>query len=223
MRPWAMVGGANKWMRLGGSLLCGAWLTQGAPVLHARDADSFTVTVRLQVARAIAPRVLSAVLRDEAESLWRPYGVQLAWSADAGVADGDEANGFSIDATIEHSMLSPWVAVLGNASIGLVTPRQPIRVSFDATERVLARRIPAPTQQVVRDRDLARALGRVLAHEIGHVLLAAPTHDAAGLMRANFTATDLAGGDRSPFRLLPDDVARLHNRVRALTAIGPAH
>ena len=65
----------------------------------------------------------------------------------------------------------------------------------------------------------ARALGRVLAHEIGHVLLSAPYHDEAGLMRAVFRPDELAGPDRAPFRLTCGGIGRLRSRVRMLTGI----
>jgi hypothetical protein len=91
-------------------------------------------------------------------------------------------------------------------------------VSFDATEDVLALRT---TNQalIVRDHELARALGRVLAHEIGHVLLGAPFHDEAGLMRGVFRSNELAEPNRAPFRLTRSDVGRLRSRIPALTGI----
>jgi hypothetical protein len=39
---------------------------------------------------------------------------------------------------------------------------------------------------------LGVVLGRAVAHEIGHFLLATPTHAASGLMRARIAAADFA-------------------------------
>jgi hypothetical protein len=72
---------------------------------------------------------------------------------------------------------------------------------------------------VVTDRELARALGRVLAHEIGHVLLGARNHDQTGLMRVSFLPDELAAADRAPFRLTCLDVGRLRSRIGILTGI----
>jgi hypothetical protein len=195
---------------LGALLACAASRT-------ATPTPEFTVTLRVRVEHAIAAHVPMRDLRDETEILWRPYGVQFEWVAAS--APLDEAAGFAIDVTLERFDLSPWAAVLGNATIGVNHSHGPIRLSFEAAGRVLAAGALARTSaaRIVSDREIARGLGRVLAHEIGHVLLAAPYHDAAGLMRANFSASDLASLDRTPFQLSCNGVARLRTRVDVLT------
>jgi hypothetical protein len=196
--------------------LLGVLLACAAPRIDAAPPE-ITVTLRVRVAHSIVARVPMAVLREETESLWRPYGVQLEW-LDA-TAPLEEAAGFPVDVTLERFDLAPWSAILGNATMGINHSHGPIRLSFDAAGRVLAAAPIARTSgsRVVTDREMARALGRVLAHEIGHVLLAAPYHDAAGLMRANFSASDLASLDRTPFQLSCNGVARLRTRVDVLT------
>jgi hypothetical protein len=104
--------------------------------------------------------------------------------------------------------------VLGQVSAGVDAPdRQPILVSVDATERVLALRLNSPFS--LRS-ELSRALGRVLAHEIGHVLLGPPYHDDEGLMRPAFRPNELADPDRAPFRLTCAAVNRLRHRIRLM-------
>jgi hypothetical protein len=197
--------------------LLGVLLACGAPGGNAVVPADFTVTVRVRVEHSIAARVPMRDLQDETESLWRPYGVQLEWLAAS--APLDEAAGFAIDVRLERFDLSPWAAILGNAMMGVNHTHGPIRVSYEAAARVLAAGSLARTSttRIVTDREMARALGRVLAHEIGHVLLAAPYHDATGLMRANFSASDLAALNRSPFQLSCNGVARLRARVDMLT------
>jgi hypothetical protein len=63
---------------------------------------------------------------------------------------------------------------------------------------------------------MARALGRVLAHEIGHYVLALPAHAASGLMRSAFTGRELAGLDRQTFALSAALVPRLRDRLLRL-------
>ena len=161
-------------------------------------------------------------LENETEGIWRPYGVQLEWT-DAGGSES-VANGMSLEAIVEHQIEEPELknrrSVLGRAFVRLDAPApQPILVSFDATENVLARRTNdrGSFGLVDHDRELARALGRVLAHEIGHVLLGAPYHDRDGLMRAAFRPNELAALEDAPFRLTCDGVGRLKSRVGMLT------
>lgn len=146
--------------------------------------------------------------------------MQLEWP-DARAADTG-ANGFALDVSleprIEQNEQRPWTTVLGSARIDLDSPgRQPIRVSVDATEGLLNLRRGLGIAGFVTDRELARGLGRVLAHEIGHVLLGAPYHDDAGLMRAVFLPNELGHPDRALFRLTCTDVARLSARLHVLT------
>jgi len=52
-----------------------------------------------------------------------------------------------------------------------------------------------------QERTLARVLGRALAHEIGHYLLASPEHTRTGLMRATQSIESLARDDLTAFTL----------------------
>ena len=54
---------------------------------------------------------------------------------------------------------------------------------------------------VQRETLLARAMGRALAHEIGHYLLGSKVHTGRGLMRAMHSASDFFGADRASFAL----------------------
>lgn len=58
---------------------------------------------------------------------------------------------------------------------------------------------------------VGRALGRALAHEIGHFLLRTRYHSPTGLMRALQPITSLVAADRLCFTLSPDEVTRLGN------------
>ena len=51
----------------------------------------------------------------------------------------------------------------------------------------------------LRETILGRAIGRVLAHEIGHYATRSRTHTADGLMRSFQRADDLVGSARAPF------------------------
>jgi hypothetical protein len=50
-----------------------------------------------------------------------------------------------------------------------------------------------------RELYLSRAMGRALAHELGHYLLASKEHTRRGLMQATHTASDFFDGQRRAF------------------------
>jgi hypothetical protein len=191
--------------------------------IHANECEPFVVNVHLQVDRSIRSRVIPADLKNETEALWRPYGVHLEWTDSP--APGAAPSGLSLEVILERRIidapgLPTWATVLGLTSVTLNAPSaRPIRVSLDATESVLALRRVSRTSAgwIVPDHDLGRALGRVLAHEIGHLLLGAPYHDEVGLMRAVFRPDELGEPDRAPFRLTCSGVTRLRGRLGLLT------
>ena len=94
----------------------------------------------------------------------------------------------------------------------------PIRVDYAAIDRLLGL-LPAATlghvvgRQQLAPSDVGRALGRVLAHEIGHVLLDGSGHRRSGLMRASFVPSELVDYRRRAYRLSSAEVARLAERA----------
>jgi hypothetical protein len=55
-----------------------------------------------------------------------------------------------------------------------------------------------------RETLLGRAMGRALAHEIGHYLLASKAHTATGVMQARRGAAELFSRSRQGFQLQAD-------------------
>jgi hypothetical protein len=179
------------------------------------------VGIRFSADPSISPGRITDRLKAETAAIWKPYGVRIEWIETT--PPELPANSVCLDAKLERRFQKArrmeWPPVLGRVTVTPEAPNvAPIRVSLDATESVLALRKtsrPALTG-IVLDRELALALGRVLAHEIGHVLLGAH-HDRAGLMRAIFRPEELGEPDRTPFRLTCDGLDRLWSRL-----IGPA-
>lgn len=198
----------------------------GVPAVRAQEPEPFTLRVCLRPGQVIPARVDIGGVKDETEQLWRPYGVHIEWADTCG---GDPAGrGLSIDAALAQRIEEPdrpdGTTVLG---VAFTTPVRPgtrsIQVSVDATTRVLARRWTSSSSiaPMVPGRELTRALGRVLAHEIGHVLLDMWFHDETGLMRAAYHPHELADRNRDPFRLAARAVTRLRTRTCALLESSP--
>jgi hypothetical protein len=149
----------------------------------------------------------------EASRIWSRYDVSLLADDDGRCApERPEA----ITVTIDASHGSPS----GDADLGAIRfaadglPDSSIVLKLDAVARIATSAPimglhPALWPAGLRDEIIARALGRALAHEIGHYLLRSPHHASAGLMRARQKGSALGSPSDHPFALTPSDLARL--------------
>ena len=184
-----------------------ALLAGAAPVTAALP----QVTVAVDVAVDLPPLVVSVALQ-EADAIWRPTGVTFAWR----IAPRAIAN--PADPCPPSSMLR---VVIGEAHGNAPPDQIPIAwIVFDE-ENMPARDIyvshrnalefltsargagPAIAQMTRSEQNmrLGRAMGRALAHELGHYLLASKAHARRGLMQASHTAYSFFDIDRSGFEI----------------------
>ena len=164
-------------------------------------------------------------MRDEASAIWDRYGVTLAWPETADSIVCPLVHG-SFEVIVQQRMVlkgGPVGAmVLGSTRIApSAINRAPILLDREAMERMLAslpvdRLVPLLGRPHVGPADVGRALGRVLAHEIGHVVLGAPWHQKWGLMRPSFVAEELGSRLRRGYTLSAKEVERLRQRERLL-------
>jgi hypothetical protein len=191
--------------------MLGAVLLISASTLEADPADSLVVNVNLVFDRSVSSGVTKSIARDEAAEIWNAYGVALRW------ADSAPGAALHLDVIVasekEIEMRPGALSVLGRTYLQRDgTVREPIRINYDAILALCENR--SSNGALLRERELGRALGRVLAHEIGHVLLGAPAyHDREGLMRVTLSLDDLILPDRTRVGLTDESVARLHSRV----------
>jgi hypothetical protein len=193
--------------------------------VDAEAKNGFDIRLRFRIDRSIRSERVATQLKREAEAIWGAYGIQLEWT------DGDTSDpspsGVSLDVTVQRGAGVASIEqspILGRTVVTSDTRSwRPIRVSFDAVEKILSDRMLSRVSggAMVMEPELARALGRVLAHEIGHVLINTADHDQAGLMRASFSADELAQPDRTPFQLTCRAINQLNDRLHALTGRSP--
>ena len=192
------------------SIVLAAYLA-GAPVQKA---------LRLVIAGPARPSGrLAADLVAEAAAIWAPYGLVIRTADDRTAGElvtVTFVDGALVSSAADHAA---WATPLGK--IGFLTDghaRAEIYISASAVERLLeTANSPGraePSWPLVRDRVLARAFGRVLAHELGHYVLRFPAHTPSGLMAARHRSAVLASPDRSPFTL----TSLLEPRLRYLLA-----
>ncbi len=164
-----------------------------------RPADSdLRVTVRLTAADDL-PALARAGLIAEAEAIWHRAGVQLRWAP-----------------AIAHDPTRPTLRVLvmrreASAVADHTWPvgeliRAQDGVPFAVVSTTAARRVVEALgqrhePQALTDRRLGVVLGRAVAHELGHYLLATRDHAASGLMRAHVDVTEFADLRRGGFFL----------------------
>ena len=165
-------------------------------------------------------------MKNEAASIWESYGVWFRWPATPNPAGCAWAHA-SFDVLFDGEHRRPaWslktILALGSTQLALrAIDHVPIHIDREATEELLG---SASVGQLARllgrasfgPEDVGRALGRVLAHEVGHVLLAVRDHQPRELMRPTFGAADLLEPQRRFYTLSPGEVTRLRQREREL-------
>jgi len=171
------------------------------------------VTVAGDISPTLVPRVL-----DEAADIWRAAGFTIAWLRDEGggvrppplrVWIGD-ARGTR---NSERSMALGWIMFDDDG-----TPARNIYVSHAnavallTLTRGLTSRDRMPTAE--REALLGRAMGRALAHELGHFLLASKAHTSKGLMRAQRTSSEFFSREHIRFELDPEQLAIVRSRYQ---------
>ncbi len=169
--------------------------------------------VNVMAGADISPALVAAVL-SEAEAIWRPSGISFNWRRAPGVArlpGGGPApyltNTLLLTIGNRRGTVRDGRLPLGWIVFDAVTvPEQEIYVSHANARAMLegARGVVGlvdqmPTMQ--RETLLARAMGRALAHELGHYLLASKAHSERGLMKAALTAVELFRPDSATLRL----------------------
>jgi hypothetical protein len=191
-------------------LLAAAIVIAGEPRLH--------VALAFPSESTLPPTVAAAAVQ-EAAAIWSRYRVVVDRTLPCASAP-DEA----IVLTVRTGRAQTRGSIDQPTALGAInfnddgTPYSLVTIYFDLLLRsvVLARlgdisedRWPAEVRQLV----IGRALGRVLAHEIGHYLLGARGHSSNGLMRAVQPYYELFGQSGVGFVLTRTDEERLARSI----------
>jgi len=163
------------------------------------------------------PASLARKMTAEADAIWRSSGLTFVWEeaapgrapAAVQIIVNDDRGGTS-------SPLPPLGWILFDAHD---VPDRLIHVSYanavellDSSGPVVGNPNAMPTEE--RETYLGRAMGRALAHELGHYLMASKTHTPKGLMRGTLSATTLFSPIRELLEVPPAMCETLLTRLR---------
>jgi len=202
---------------LAASVLASSFAGVAAPATSSIPPMAVNVTVAANVSPALVTRLLA-----ETDAVWRASGFTFVWRMtprelvphesvseagpymptrlhvvignDTGAAQGDRIQ-------------LGWIVFDGEH-----TPEQQIYLSYENAQRYLAASrdvvgLIANMPTIQRLTLMGRVMGRALAHELGHYLLASKVHTRRGLMQAARTAYDFFSINRDGFDI--DSAQRL--------------
>ncbi len=188
-------------------------------IFAASVADVPTPTRIVTVTIAGPDRLGSAVVHQmiaEAGAIWQPAGVTLQVRE----PNTPDRAGVGSDVTITFDAASrpagAYTAPLGWVRFDRVAgPESVIHLSIANAENLLERSGAMRDKPMLwHDVLIARAMGRALAHELGHYLLQSPEHAPQGLMRAVRPSADFFNPSRKGFELAFDPHDLLDAGVR---------
>jgi hypothetical protein len=152
------------------------------------------------VAGAQIPAALVRQAVDEADAVWHDGGIAFVWHD----AERDHPpSDLSVTIDDVHGVPQTRLPALGWVTLNSQQlPTQFLHVSYAnviAMLDAIGNRTWMPRAQV--QTYLARGLGRVLAHELGHYLLASNVHAKRGLMRTSLSTEMLFGPGRTTLQM----------------------
>jgi len=154
----------------------------------------------------------------ESDAVWRASGFRFVWQRDSHSADANLRVylGGGTSRVNERQTPLAWITL---DSTGMPEPK--IYVSYANALRFLQdSRVTIGSSEAMpvlqRDTYLARALGRALAHEVGHYLMGSKAHAAKGLMMASHTAAQFFSTERTNFSINADERQRMSARFTSI-------
>jgi hypothetical protein len=186
------------------------------------------IIVSVTTSGDLSPALIARIFK-ETDAIWRPGGITFLWRLVT-----REAVSFARAGETGPFVPNTLRVNIGNASgkprdgrmpLGWIvfdevtTPQQEIYVSYTNAQAVMAESrgvvgIFAEMPVVQRETLLARAMGRALAHELGHYLLASKVHTKRGLMKAILSAAELFMSDASGLRVESEQARTIAARLR---------
>jgi hypothetical protein len=188
-------------------------ITTPPPVRPFEAPRAVRVLVVLRTSEGLPTPVSPMTL--EIQRIWQSAGVEFQWVGrlPAGEPMYDRIIMVHVtDDPADGIRIPP--GALGAVPMVAGRMRQMVYVSPTAIKRLIATADVASSDGQFANL-YARTVGRVVAHELGHLLLRSSAHRTTGLMRKSFVARDVVSGDGGRFALGGDDVRLVQDRATA--------
>ncbi len=173
------------------------------------------VPVQLHLATELSGEAIE-VFYEEVEEIYTPAGIRFDWVSKnrrAGVR-------VVIAPRPPYKVITGCSRGLHDHRLGQADPRRrSILLWTEQVARGAAGDWDSRDPPTVSDVTLGRALGRVLAHEMGHLLLRLYDHRSKGLMRKAFKFRDLSARGRRTLRFSSGDIEGLRIGARRLLEV----
>ena len=161
-----------------------------------------TLGAVLTICLAVSPGIVlddrgRSAMFTEAQIVWQPHGVVLrpGWADDCSRLLVVKSDAEAHPEDIAPDSALGWVPFVAGRARRLVF----LRVS--RAQSLIGAMSPGTRPEGLTRLLVARFLGRVLAHELGHVLLNSTQHQPHGLMRAQYRARDVLSAPIATYTL----------------------
>lgn len=187
------------------------WLN--AAVLTLLLAATFTVEIAVYERAELPPGALARALA-EVDRLFDPSGVRFVWQLSASEPSRHAIAAIIVRARPERPVISGCSRNLHDHRLGRadLDSRQ-VTLWTEQVARAVAGRWGEKDSPRVDGSSLGTALGRVLAHELGHLFLRLDGHRESGLMKPSFTQRALTESRDRSFRFSARDLESLREAV----------
>lgn len=201
---------------LAAALIAAASFVPGAADVPADSGSTFAppVVVNVVAGPSVSATLVTRLL-DEASAIWRPTGVEIVWRrvapevlpyarlGEAGPSQSTLRVDIGDDPGLTRDARTPlgWIVFDSDHE-----PQPKIYLSYPNAKALMASargvvglidQMPPAQREIL----LGRAMGRALAHELGHFLLASKVHTPRGLLKAWRTTAELFTPERGGFKI----------------------
>jgi hypothetical protein len=176
---------------------------------------SLALEVTLYSGVELPPQALALALV-EADRLFDEGGIRFDWRISPGGAPPEAAAAIVLLARPERPVISGCSRNLHDHRLGRADfSSRRVTLWTDQVARAVAGSWDRKDAPRVDESSLGTALGRVLAHELGHLFLRLDGHRESGLMKPSFSQRALVGRSDRSFRFSAEDLEQLREAVAA--------